>query len=105
MKLHANAPFGPKGKLTMVRRVIEQGWSLTEAAEAAVEEVAVAGLAADREVIARAAVHPRGAAVAAGVEDVDSVEDIIPGPTFQGVAAPAPVAPRIRPAGRRGIIR
>jgi transposase InsO family protein len=35
MKLHANAPFGPKGRLTMVRRVTEQGWSLMEAAEAA----------------------------------------------------------------------
>jgi transposase InsO family protein len=35
MNLHANAPFGPKGRLTMVRRVTEQGWSLTEAAEAA----------------------------------------------------------------------
>jgi transposase len=35
MKIHANAPFGPKGRLTMVRRVTEQGWSLTEAAEAA----------------------------------------------------------------------
>jgi transposase InsO family protein len=35
MKLHANAPFGPKGRLTMVRRVIEQKWSLTQAAEAA----------------------------------------------------------------------
>jgi transposase InsO family protein len=35
MKLHANAPFGPKGRLTMVRRVIKQGWSLAEAAEAA----------------------------------------------------------------------
>jgi transposase len=35
MKLHANAPFGPKGRLTMVGRVIEQGWSLAEAAEAA----------------------------------------------------------------------
>src|SRR3954471_24280330 len=35
MKLHANAPFGPKGRLTMVRRVTEQRWSLTEAAEAA----------------------------------------------------------------------
>jgi len=35
MKLHANAPFGPKGRLTMVRRVIEERWSLTEAAEAA----------------------------------------------------------------------
>jgi transposase InsO family protein len=35
MKLHANAPFGPKGRLTMVSRVTEQGWALTEAAEAA----------------------------------------------------------------------
>ncbi len=35
MKIHANAPFGPKGRLTMVRRVTEQGWSPTEAAEAA----------------------------------------------------------------------
>ena len=35
MKLHANAPFGPKGRLTMVSRVTEQGWSLAEAAEAA----------------------------------------------------------------------
>jgi transposase InsO family protein len=35
MKLHANAPFGPKGRLTMVRRVIDGGWSLAEAAEAA----------------------------------------------------------------------
>jgi transposase InsO family protein len=35
MKLHANAALGPKGRLTMVRRVAEQGWSLTEAAEAA----------------------------------------------------------------------
>src|SRR3954471_5291130 len=35
MKVHANAPLGPKGRLTMVRRVLEQGWSLAEAAEAA----------------------------------------------------------------------
>lgn len=35
MKLHANAPFGPKGRRTMVRRVAEQRWSLAEAAEAA----------------------------------------------------------------------
>lgn len=35
MKLHANAPFGPKGRLTMVRRVVEEKWSLTQAAEAA----------------------------------------------------------------------
>ena len=35
MKVHANAPLGPKGRLTMVRRVLEPGWSLTPAAEAA----------------------------------------------------------------------
>jgi len=35
MKLHANAPLGPKGRAVMVRRVIEEGRSLTEAAEAA----------------------------------------------------------------------
>lgn len=35
MKLHGNAPFGPKGRATMARRVVEQGWSLAEAAEAA----------------------------------------------------------------------
>jgi transposase InsO family protein len=35
MKVHANAPLGPKGRLTMGGRVIEQGWSLARAAEAA----------------------------------------------------------------------
>ena len=35
MKLHANAALGPKGRATMVGRVVERGWSLTEAAEAA----------------------------------------------------------------------
>jgi transposase InsO family protein/transposase len=35
MKLHANAPLGPKGRALMVRRVVDEGWSLTEAAEAA----------------------------------------------------------------------
>jgi transposase InsO family protein len=35
MKVHANAPLGPKGRLTMVFRVIERGWSLAAAAEAA----------------------------------------------------------------------
>jgi transposase InsO family protein len=34
MKVHANAPLGPKGRESMVVRVLEQGWSLTEAAEA-----------------------------------------------------------------------
>jgi len=35
MNVHANAKLGPKGRLGMVLRVVEQGWSLTEAAEAA----------------------------------------------------------------------
>lgn len=35
MKLHANAALGPKGRLTMCRRVTNERWSLTEAAEAA----------------------------------------------------------------------
>lgn len=35
MKLHANAPLGPKGRAIMVRRVLEEKVALTEAAEAA----------------------------------------------------------------------
>src|SRR3954454_5588526 len=35
MTVHANAPLGPKGREFMVLRVIEQGWSLRAAAEAA----------------------------------------------------------------------
>jgi transposase InsO family protein/transposase len=35
MRLHANAPLGPKGREKMVLRVVEQGWSIAEAAEAA----------------------------------------------------------------------
>jgi len=35
MKLHANAPLGPKGKALLVGRVIEEEWSLAEAAAAA----------------------------------------------------------------------
>jgi transposase InsO family protein len=35
MKVHANAPLGPKGREFMVDRVLERGWSLAAAAEAA----------------------------------------------------------------------
>ena len=35
MRVHANAPLGPKGRETMVLRVLERGWSRTQAAEAA----------------------------------------------------------------------
>jgi transposase len=35
MKLHGNAKLSPQGRLLICRRVIEEKWSLTEAAEAA----------------------------------------------------------------------
>ena len=35
MKVHANAPLGPKGRETMVRRVVDDGWSHPDAAHAA----------------------------------------------------------------------
>jgi transposase InsO family protein len=43
MKLHANAPLGPKGREIMVRRVLEDGVALTEAAEAAGVSARTAG--------------------------------------------------------------
>jgi transposase InsO family protein/transposase-like protein len=35
MKIHANAPLGPKGRALIVRRVIEEGWTVRRAAQAA----------------------------------------------------------------------
>ena len=35
MKLHANAKLGPKGRLVMCRRIVDKGWLLTDAADAA----------------------------------------------------------------------
>ena len=35
MKVHANAPLGPKGRQTLVGRVVDDGWSPARAAEAA----------------------------------------------------------------------
>jgi transposase InsO family protein len=43
MKLHANAPLGPKGRAIMVKRVLEDGIALTEAAEAAGVSARTAG--------------------------------------------------------------
>ncbi len=43
MKLHGNAPLGPKGRATMVSRVLEEGLTLTEAAAAAGVSVRTAG--------------------------------------------------------------
>jgi transposase len=43
MKLHANAPLGPKGRATMVKRVLEENVALTEAAEAAGVSAKTAG--------------------------------------------------------------
>lgn len=33
MKLHGNAPLGPKGRAIMVKKVLEDGLTLMEAAE------------------------------------------------------------------------
>ena len=35
MKLHGNAALSPKQRLMLCRRVVEEGWTLTAAAEAA----------------------------------------------------------------------
>ena len=35
MKVHANAPLGPKGRHTMVLRVVDDGWPPARAGEAA----------------------------------------------------------------------
>jgi transposase InsO family protein len=43
MKLHANAPLGPKGRAVMVKRVLEEGIALAEAAEAAGVSARTAG--------------------------------------------------------------
>ena len=43
MKLHANAPLGPKGRAIMVKRVLEDRVALTEAAEAAGVSARTAG--------------------------------------------------------------
>ena len=43
MKLHGNAPLGPKGRRRMVLLVLEQGLTLTQAAEAAGVSVRTAG--------------------------------------------------------------
>jgi len=46
MKLHANAALGPKGRKVMVGRVVEEGWSI---AEAATTIKSLAQLAVDQE--------------------------------------------------------
>jgi transposase InsO family protein len=43
MNLHANAPLGPKGRAIMVKRVLQEGIALTEAAEAAGVSAKTAG--------------------------------------------------------------
>jgi transposase len=43
MRVHANAPLSPKGRLALCRRVEEQGWTLRAAAEAAGLSVRSAG--------------------------------------------------------------
>jgi len=43
MKIHANAPLGPKGRKRMVQRLLEEGIALTKAAEAAGVSARTAG--------------------------------------------------------------
>jgi transposase InsO family protein len=43
MRVHANAPLSPKGRLVLCRRVVEEGWTLRAAAEAAGLSVRSAG--------------------------------------------------------------
>ena len=30
MKIHANAPLGPKGRALMVARVVDEGWTIKQ---------------------------------------------------------------------------
>jgi transposase InsO family protein len=48
MKLHGNAALTPKQRLKLARRVVEEGWSLSEAAEAAEVSERTAGRWFDR---------------------------------------------------------
>ncbi len=71
MKLHGNAALTPKQRLRIARRVVEEGWSLTEAAEAA--EVS--------ERTARKWVDRYRAEGAAGLLDRCSAPKSVPGAT------------------------
>jgi transposase len=51
MKVHASALFGPKGRELMVGRVIEHGWSIAQAAEAAGVSDRTCGKWRDRYVV------------------------------------------------------
>ena len=71
---------------TATRRVVDAGeGGAVVGAGAAVEGVAVAGLAADHQVGAGAAVHRRRAGVFSRVEDVDPVEDVVAAAAFERV--------------------
>jgi transposase InsO family protein len=43
MKIHANASLGPKGRALLVARVVDEGWTLKQAAEAAGVSTRTAG--------------------------------------------------------------
>src|SRR3954447_7427354 len=71
MKLHANAALGPKGREVMVRRVVDDDWSVAEAA-------AAAGVSAQtcRKWLARFVAEGAG-----GVVDRSSVPGTVPART------------------------
>jgi transposase len=89
MKLHGNAPFGPKGRATMVRRVVEQKWSLTEAAEAAGVSERTAGKWVDRY-------RSEGEA---GLHDRSSAPHSVPGRTSEDRVAAIAALRRVRMTG------
>src|SRR4051794_1889200 len=85
MKVHANAPLGPKGRWTMVRRVVEQEWSITQAAAAAgVSRVAPAGPAADERTVSVPALHDETARLVA--LRTHELLDTPPEPAFDDLA-------------------
>jgi len=84
MKLHANAPLGPKGRERMVLRVIEQGWSLAAAAEAAGVSVVTA-----RKWVRRAA-------AGASLEDRSSAPRRLPARTPQRLVEAIAALRRLR---------
>jgi transposase InsO family protein len=90
MKLHGNAALTPKQRLRLARRVVEQGWSLTEAAEAA--EVS--------ERTARKWVARYSAAGEAGLLDRSSAPASQPGATPEDRVAAIAALRRVRFTGQ-----
>ena len=98
MRLHANAPLGPKGRATMVRRVVAADWSLTQAAEAAPQTLANRTDESRIETIAALRrLRMTGAEIAECLEMALSTSLRGPGPNRLGQAQPARAARACEP--------